>query len=63
METIIIQPKNKEEAEFLTELLLKLNITIAHEPNKETIEAIKEARQKKGKRFNKVSDLMNELNS
>ncbi len=28
METIVIQPKNKDEADFLTNLLLKLNFTI-----------------------------------
>ncbi len=28
METIIIQPKNKDEVDFLTNLLLKLNFTI-----------------------------------
>ena len=71
METILVKPKNKRAVAFLKALLLKLNIVESieiidfkgHTPNAETIQAIMEARSRKGHRAKSVAELMKELHS
>jgi len=47
MEKIIIQAKDKKEADFLRELLLKLNVTIKNQyPESSNIDFVSEEEQK-----------------
>lgn len=67
MQYLLTVPENSEAKALLNFILLS-NIFEVSEitekiPNKITKKAIQEARQKKGKRFNNVNDLMSELNS
>ncbi len=67
MQYLLTVPENKE-AKALLNFILMSNIFEVSEitektPNEITKKAIQEARQKKGKRFNNVNDLMSELNS
>jgi hypothetical protein len=65
MTTIVIKPKTKEEQDFLTHLLEKMNIeaSVVEEllPNYETRKAIEDVRQKKGKRVKNAQELFTKL--
>jgi len=54
MTTIVIKPKSKSEAEFLTRLLKKMNVNaqLVEEdvPNYKTVKAIADVEQKKGRK-------------
>jgi len=67
MVTVSINNKTSR-GKHLVELLRELaksgdDINIAHEPNRQTIEAINEGRQRKGLRADNVDDLFDQLNS
>lgn len=65
MTTIVIKPKLKKEQDFLTHLLEKMNIeaSIVEEPvpNYETLKAMEEVHQKKGKKVKNAHELFNQL--
>lgn len=69
MSTITVRISSKTHSgKYLSDLLHKIpgagkDIEIEHVPNAETIEAINEARQKKGTRAASVDDLFDQLNS
>ncbi len=67
MKYLLTIPKNREALALLDFLLASniIEMTVIEEdiPNKITELAIEEARQKKGKRFSNVDDLIKELNS
>ncbi len=71
MEIILVKPKSKQAIGFLKTLLSKLNLVESievidfkgHTPNKETIKAIMEARERKGYRAKSVKELMKDLHS
>ena len=67
MKYLLTVPENKE-AKALLNFILMSNIFDISEineniPNEITKKAIEDARQKKGLKFNKIEDLMEELNS
>ena len=65
MTTIVIKPKTKEEQDFLTHLLKKMNIeaSVVEEPipNYETLKAMEEVHQKKGKKVKDAQELFTKL--
>jgi hypothetical protein len=65
MNSIIIKPKTKEEQDFLTRLLEKLNVdaNVIEEllPNYETRKAMEEVRQKKGTKVKDAHELLTKL--
>jgi hypothetical protein len=65
MTTIVIKPKTKEEQDFLTRLLEKMNIEVSvveeFKPNYETKEAMKDVHQKKGKKVKNSKELFTKL--
>jgi antitoxin component of RelBE/YafQ-DinJ toxin-antitoxin module len=65
MSTLIIKAKSEEEHKFLKMLLEKMHVEVKEvdesSPNYTTIEAIEDARQKKGTRVNDSSELFNNL--
>jgi hypothetical protein len=67
MVTVSIDDKTargKHLVELLKELAKSGNdINITHEPNKETIKAITEARQRKGMKAVNIDELFEQLNS
>lgn len=69
MSTITVKISSKtRRGKYLSDLLQEMartgkDIKIEHAPNAETIEAINEARQKKGTRAASVDDLFDQLNS
>jgi hypothetical protein len=67
MGTVSINNKTSR-GKHLVDLLKELaktgdDINIAHEPNQQTIEAIKDARQRKGMKAASIDDLFEQLNS
>jgi hypothetical protein len=69
MGTVTVSINNKtSRGKHLVDLLKELaktgdDINIAHEPNQQTIEAIKDARQRKGMEAASIDDLFEQLNS
>ena len=65
MTTIVIKPKTKEEREFLTHLLKKMNIeaSVVEEltPNYETRKAMEDVHQKKCKNVKDAQELFTKL--
>jgi len=65
MTTIVIKPKTKEEQDFLTHLLKKMNIeaSVVEElvPNYETRKAMEDVHQKKGKKVKDAQELFTKL--
>jgi len=65
MTTIVIKPKTKEEKNFLTRLLKKLNIEsqVVEEPspNYETRKAMKDVTRKKGTKSKNAKELFTKL--
>mgnify|MGYP006971728400 CR=1 FL=1 len=65
MTTIVIKPKTKEEQDFLTSLLQKMNIdaNIVEEPspNYETRKAMEEVELKKGTKVKNTKELFTKL--
>jgi hypothetical protein len=65
MNTIIITPKTKEEQDFLTDLLKKMNIdaNIVEEPlpNYETRKAMEDVKVKKGTKVKNAQELFTKL--
>jgi hypothetical protein len=65
MTTIVIKPKTKEEQDFLTHLLEKMNIeaSVVEElmPNYETRKAMEDVHQKKGKKVKDAQELFTKL--
>lgn len=65
MTTIIIKPKSKKEATFLSRLFKKMNVeaSIVEEalPNYETIEAIRDVEAKKGIHSKDAEELFDTL--
>ena len=65
MTTIVIKPKTKEEQDFLTHLLKKMNIeaNIVEEftPNYETRKAMEDVHQKKGKKVKDAQEFFTKL--
>ena len=65
MNTIIIKPKTKEEQDFLTRLLKKMNIDVnvveEPSPNYETLKAMKEVHMKKGTKVKDAHELFTKL--
>ena len=65
MTTIVIKPKTQEEQDFLTHLLEKMNIeaSVVEEPipNYETLKAMEEVHQKKGKKVKDAQELFTKL--
>ena len=65
MAKIIVKPKNKEEQNFLTRLLKKMDVKaeVVDEslPNEETQKAIKDVENKKGTKVKNSQDLFNKL--
>ena len=63
--TIVIKPKSKEEQDFLTSLLKKMNIeaNVVEEPmpNYETKKAMEDVQQKKGKKVKNAQELFTKL--
>jgi len=63
--TIVIKPKTKEEQDFLTDLLKKMNIeaNVVEEPmpNYETRKAMEDVHQKKGKKVKDAQELFPKL--
>jgi antitoxin component of RelBE/YafQ-DinJ toxin-antitoxin module len=69
MSTITVKISSKTRSgKYLSDLLHELartgkDIKIEHVPNAETIEAINEARQRKGTKVESIDDLFDKLNS
>jgi hypothetical protein len=65
MASIVIKPRSREEEEFLTELLKKMNVEshLIEEPvpNYTTIKAMKEVESKAGNRVNNSDELISQL--
>ena len=65
MSKIIVKPKDKEEENFLTRLLKKMNIKTEviedDSPNEETRKAMEDVENKKGTRVKDSQDLFNKL--
>ena len=65
MTTIVIKPKTKEEQNFLTRLLKKMNIEVnvveEPAPNYETQKAMEEVRLKKGSKVKNAQMLFTKL--
>ncbi|MDY0255370.1 MAG: hypothetical protein RBR30_13310 [Tenuifilaceae bacterium] len=65
MSTLIIKAKSEEEHKFLKMLLKKMHIEVKEvdesSPNYSTLEAIEDARQKKGTVVKDSSELFNNL--
>ncbi len=65
MAKIIVKPKNKEEQNFLTRLLKKMDVKaeVVDEslPNEETQKAIEDVENKKGTKVKNSQDLFNKL--
>lgn len=65
MTTIIIKPKSKDEKNFLTKMLRKMNIEVDivedPTPNYETRKTISEVEEKIGNRVDNSSELFNRL--
>ena len=65
MTTVVITPKTKEEQEFLTHLLKKMNIeaNVVEEltPNYETRKAMKDVHLKKGTKVKDAQELFTKL--
>jgi len=65
MTTIVIKPKTKEEQDFLTHLLIKMNVEVSLveelTPNYETRKAIEDVHQKKGKKVKNAQELFTKL--
>lgn len=65
MNTLIIKAKSLEEHKFLKMLLEKMHVEVKEvdesSPNYSTLEAIEDARQKKGTTVNDSTDLFNKL--
>jgi antitoxin component of RelBE/YafQ-DinJ toxin-antitoxin module len=65
MTTIIIKPSSVEEAKLLTTLLNKMNVEAEVyddvKPNDETIKAMEDVENKKGKRVKNSEELFNDL--
>jgi len=65
MTTIVIKPKTKEEQNFLTRLLKKMNIEVnvveEPAPNYETQKAMEEVRLKKGSKVENAQVLFTQL--
>jgi hypothetical protein len=65
MTTIVIIPKTKEERVFLTRLLKKMNVDsrVIEEPspNWETLKAMEDVKQRKGKKVKDSDELFNQL--
>jgi hypothetical protein len=65
MNTIVINPKTKEEQDFLTQLLKKMNIevNIVEElnPNYQTRKAMDDVNNKKGRKVKDAQELFTEL--
>jgi hypothetical protein len=65
MNTIVIKPKTKEEENFLTSLLQKMNIDVDivedFSPNYETQKAMEDVRMKKGTKVKDAQDLFIKL--
>lgn len=65
MTTIVINPKTAEELDFLTKLFQKLNIDarLVNEstPNKETLRAMLDVANRKGKQVKDSTELFEEL--
>jgi len=61
MDTIVINPKTKEEQDFLTQLLKKMNIevNVVEEitPNYQTRKAMEDVNQKKGRKVKDAKEL------
>jgi antitoxin component of RelBE/YafQ-DinJ toxin-antitoxin module len=67
MSKIIVKPKNKEEQNFLTRLLKKMDVKAEvvdeSSPNEETQKAIEDVENKKGTKVRDSQDLFNKLGS
>jgi len=65
MNTIIIKPRNREEQDFLTRLLKKMNVAVnlVEEPlaNYETKKAMEDVHLKKGKKVKDSKELFTKL--
>lgn len=65
MNTIVIKPKTKQEEDFLTSLLQKMNIDVDivedFSPNYETQKAMEDVRLKKGTKVKDAQDLFIKL--
>ena len=65
MTTIVIKPKTKEEQDFLSHLLEKMNIeaSIVEEliPNYETRKAMEDVQHKKGKKVKDSQEIFTKL--
>ena len=65
MTTIVINPKTKEELDFLTNLLKKMNVEASvveeHIPNYQTRKAIEDVHQKKGRKVKNAQELFTKL--
>jgi hypothetical protein len=65
MNTIVIKPKTKEEQEFLTSLLKRMNIDVnimeESTPNYKTRKAMDEVQQKKGTKAKDARELFTKL--
>ena len=65
MSKIIVKPKNKEEQNFLTRLLKKMDVKAEvvdeSSPNEETQKAIEDVENKKGTKVKDSQDLFNKL--
>lgn len=65
MTTIIIKPSSVEETKLLTTLLKKMNVEteVYHDnkPNDETLKAMADVENKKGKKVKDSNELFNDL--
>lgn len=63
MQTLVIKVP-EEKASFILTLLKELGISVKegeHSPNKETLAAMKELKEGKGKKFDSVESLFNSI--
>ena len=65
MTTIIIHPKTKNEKKLLEQMLKKMNISAQivedSSPNYETLKAMEDVEQRKGKRVKNADELFEDL--